>query len=176
MGKLESALKAEIVRLARKEAKATSRPVSQEVVRLKKTVAELRRTINQLRKDEPGSAPRPSGVPGLATASADEMRKARFSPGLIQKLRKRLGITQSELATLLGVTPGAVAFWEQGRSRPRETHQSKIVTLRKLGKRDVGRLLTQGMAPGKAASRKRRSRKAATKAAPKKKSGRRSRR
>lgn len=149
MGKLESALKTEIVRLARREAKASQRPVSREVVRLKKKIAEMRRTIVLLRKEIKLGATRPSGVSDLTTATEEELRKARFSPTLIQKLRKRLGITQSDLATLLGVTPGAVAFWEQGRSRPRDSHKRKIITLRKLGKRDVAKLLSQPTATAK---------------------------
>ncbi len=142
MGKLEHAFKGEIVRLARKEAKVNTRVVAKEVVRLKRTIAEFRRTLTAIRKEMKLSVRRPAAAVDLPGASDAELRKARFSPSLIQKLRKRLGITQGQLASLLDVTPGAVAFWEQGRSRPRDSHKRKIVTLRGLGKRDVARLLT----------------------------------
>jgi DNA-binding transcriptional regulator YiaG len=36
-------------------------------------------------------------------AAPEEVKAARISPGLIKKLRKRLKITQGELAVLIGV-------------------------------------------------------------------------
>jgi transcriptional regulator with XRE-family HTH domain len=37
-----------------------------------------------------------------------------------QKLRERAGLSQSELARLTGVTPGAICRWEAGERTPSE--------------------------------------------------------
>ena len=36
----------------------------------------------------------------------------------IKKARLIAGVTQSELAAMIGVTPGAVSQWEQGTTKP----------------------------------------------------------
>lgn len=43
---------------------------------------------------------------------------AGLTPDTIRALRHRLGMTQAGLATRLGCTTQAVAFWEQGRRSP----------------------------------------------------------
>ena len=69
-----------------------------------------------------------------------------MSPDLIKKLRARLGITQAELAVLVGVTGPAVAQWEGGTSEPRGENRAIVVGLRQLGRRDVQVLLeSKGM-------------------------------
>jgi transcriptional regulator with XRE-family HTH domain len=60
---------------------------------------------------------------------------------LIKKLRRRLGITQSELATLVGVSHSAVGSWEYGKARPEGRNREALVALRGLGKREVRRIL-----------------------------------
>ena len=141
MGKMEEVLRSEIRRLARKEMRA-------ELASLVKQVRELRRTVAKLGKGgaAPTTAPKTSPAVKLEAAPAD-IEKARFSAGLIKKLRKRLGITQVELATIMDVSPTTVAFWEQGRNRPTEASKATLVALRKLGRREVKRIL-QGKASG----------------------------
>jgi DNA-binding transcriptional regulator YiaG len=136
MGKLEQALRAEIGRLARKEIRAALGPLTKEVRALKRQVANLAKGS---RAGEP--AAKPAAPPVTLEADPAEVAKARFSAGLIKKLRKRLGVTQVEFATILGVSPTTVAFWEQGRNRPTDESKAALVALRKLGRRDVKRIL-----------------------------------
>jgi len=75
------------------------------------------------------------------TASPEEVEKSRFSPRLLQILRKNLGMTQKELATLAGVSIGAVQLWEKGKFRPKEDKMAVFVGLRKLGSSGVRKLL-----------------------------------
>ena len=82
-------------------------------------------------------------------ASPDEVKSSRFSPRLIRSLRKRLGITQRELAALTGVTIGAAHLWETGKFLPSDEKRGVIVALRKLRRREVRELLNQKRA-GKA--------------------------
>jgi transcriptional regulator with XRE-family HTH domain len=52
-----------------------------------------------------------------------------------------LGLTQKELAVLTGVTVGAVHLWESGQFKPSEKKKAVIVALRKLGRREVRKLV-----------------------------------
>ena len=66
-----------------------------------------------------------------------------MTPRLIRALRSRLGISQAELAKLVGVSTVAVGQWESGRSRPRAESKARIAALRSLGRREVKRLLVE---------------------------------
>lgn len=143
MGKVENALKAEITRLARKELRVTVEPMTKEIRRLKRTVAGLSRTLAGLEKTVAMHARSRRAGAAQPEAGADEVRAARISPGTIKNLRKKLGISQEKLAALLGVSPGAVAAWEQDRARPRGGNKAALAALRKLGKREVKRILAE---------------------------------
>ncbi len=75
------------------------------------------------------------------TASEEEIQASRISGRVIKNLRKKLGISQGTMAILLDVSPSAVASWESGRIKPCGKNNSAIVALRKLGRRDVKRIL-----------------------------------
>ena len=82
-------------------------------------------------------------------ATSEEVKKSRFSPRLLQSLRRHLGISQKELAILTGVSIGAVHLWESGKFMPKEEEEEEkkkkgmMVALRKLGRRDVRKLLEE---------------------------------
>ena len=141
MGKIEEALKTEITRLARKELRATVEPLAKEVRQLKRTVARLSKTLAGLDKAAALKARRQPAGAVMPGAGADEVKASRITSGVIKNLRKKLGVSQESMAVLLGVSPGAVAVWEQGRARPRGGNKAALVALRKLGRRDVKRLL-----------------------------------
>jgi DNA-binding transcriptional regulator YiaG len=65
----------------------------------------------------------------------------RLTPSGIRSLRKKLGVSQRELANLMGVTMGAVALWEKGTFKPKEEKLTKLMELRKLGKKQVKEML-----------------------------------
>lgn len=65
----------------------------------------------------------------------------RLAPSSIRSLRKKLGVSQRQLANLMGVTMGAVALWEKGTFKPKEEKLAKLMELRKLGKRQVKEML-----------------------------------
>jgi len=162
MGKMEQTLKAEIVRLSKKQLRATCVPLARQVRRLKRTVSEMCRTVAALKTLGAKVEARLLAEKASLEAPPEEVQASRISPRLIRKLRMRLGISQGDVAALVGVSPGAVAFWEQGRSRPRERTKAAIVALRKLGRRDVKKLLAEkAQAPkrkAKAAKKTRRKR------------------
>jgi DNA-binding transcriptional regulator YiaG len=143
MGTLEATIKSEIVRLAKREIRKTLVPLGRDVRLLKSAVSQLRKTVltlvrfvAQQQKDL-----RKRKVPLEATP--EEVKKSRFSPALIRSLRKHLRISQKELAILAGVTVGAVHLWEMGKFNPKDEKKAVMVTLRKLGRREVRKLLEE---------------------------------
>ncbi|MFW6163522.1 MAG: helix-turn-helix domain-containing protein [Planctomycetota bacterium] len=117
------------------EAFADSRSVNDAL----RSVIGLAQLVGAGPTDEAASGPARS--PGALTASPEAVAKARFSLGTVRRLRKRLGLTQMELAAVLGLSRTTVAYWEQGRSRPADENREALVALRKLGRRDIQRLL-----------------------------------
>lgn len=63
-----------------------------------------------------------------------EIKAARVTtvePVDVKALRTRLGLTQSELARLLKVSPATIRNWEQGRRRPRSAAQALLQVTKK---------------------------------------------
>lgn len=153
MGALEATIKSEIVRLAKRELRKVSVPLSRDVRLLRSAVSQIRKAVLELQRFTALQQKelRKRKVPLEATL--DEVQKSRFSPRLIRTLRKQLGISQKGLAILTGVTTGAVQHWESGRSKPKEEKKGVMVALRKLGRRDVNKLLEE-TASGTAVAKK----------------------
>jgi len=143
MGILETTIKSEIVRLAKRELKRVTVPLRRDVRSLKLTVSQLRKTLSGLERLAARRGSELLGEKAKLSASPEELEKARFSPRLIMALRKRLGLTQKELATLAGVTVGAIFQWEKGMFDPRDDKKAVLVALRKLGRRQVKMLLEE---------------------------------
>jgi DNA-binding transcriptional regulator YiaG len=155
MGKMEQTLKSEITRLAKKQVRATRLPLARDVRQLKRTVSALRKTVAALARFGAKIQAQRTADRAKLAAVPEEVKTARISPQLIRKLRTRLGISQAEVATLIGVSTNAVGFWEQGKSRPRDRNKKALVALRKLGRREVrGILATKTEASPRKAKRR----------------------
>ena len=143
MGKLEATIKSEIVRLAKREMHKTLVPLDRDVRLLKSTVSQLRKTAMALERlaAQQQKELKKRKIPLEVTP--EEVKKSRFSPRLIRSLRKSLGISQKELAVLSGVTVGAAHLWEKGKFKPKDEKKAVMVGLRKLGRRDVRKLLEE---------------------------------
>ena len=161
MGKVETIIKAEIVRLAKREMKQSFVPLNRQVRSLKATVSQLRKAVQGLQRQAVEQEKMTGGQRLALEATPEEMKKARFSPRLIKSLRKKLGVTQKEMALLAGVTVGAIFQWEKGIFEPRGEKKKTLVALRRLHRREAKKLLEEKrarMAPEKPSRPKRRSR------------------
>ncbi|MBE3096890.1 MAG: helix-turn-helix domain-containing protein [Planctomycetes bacterium] len=141
MGKMEQTLKSEITRLARKQVRATCLPFARDVRRLKRIAPALRKTVAVLARLGAGLQTERTAERAKRAAAPEEVKAARLSPGLIKTLRSRLGITQGEVATLVGVSTRAVGSWEYGKAKPEGHNREALVALRKLGRREVKGIL-----------------------------------
>ena len=138
---LEQVLKSEIIRLAKKELRAVCGPLARDVRELKRRVSQLSKTVVALDKMRAALEAKRAAEGVKLEVPEEQVKAARLSPLLIKKLRKRLGLSQGQLARLVGVSGPAVAFWEQGRSRPQGRNRAALVALRDVGRREVKRML-----------------------------------
>jgi transcriptional regulator with XRE-family HTH domain len=104
------------------------------------------------RRAEP--AVRPRVRPRKAAPPAEE-KAAVFSPARIRRLRRKLGISQKELAALTSVSLGAVGLWEKGKFKPKKDKMAQLASLLTKGKEDVKKLLAEKISsqPGKKAEK-----------------------
>lgn len=149
MPNIASVLKAEIVRLARKElrgqvdalrkSQAASRA---EVLALKRRVGELEKAIKQAQRTGARAA-RASEPP----ASDDvEAGRLRFRAAGMASNRRRLGLSAADFGLLVGASGQSVYAWEQGKAKPRGGHLAAIASLRSIGKREVAARLAAAKA------------------------------
>ncbi len=141
MGKVEAVLKSEIGRLARREAKRLIGKHIDELRRLRKRVASLERELKAVKAARAQEPARRKVTTAVAAVAGEKVPTVRLSPKLIRSLRSRLGISQAELANLVGVSTVAVGNWESGKSKPRDESKTRIAALRSLGRREVRRIL-----------------------------------
>ncbi len=141
MGKLEGTIKSEIERLAKRELHKVSVPLKREIRLLKISVSKLRKTVSSLERFATERQKELAKRQIRLEATPEEVKKSRLSPHLIKSLRKHLGITQKELAILVGVTIGAAHKWEMGKFNPKVEKKAALVALRKLGRGKVKKLL-----------------------------------
>ena len=139
MGKLETAFREEALRLARKVNRAAQAAVQHDLRRLKERVRSLQAEVAQLRTATASEHARFRME--KAAMGGDAARQVRISPQLIKKLRRKLKVSQPEFARLLGVSLSSIGFWESGKVQPRQAMKLRIAALRRLGRRDIRRML-----------------------------------
>ena len=157
MSNILKELKAEISRLARKEAKAVVSPVKKVSATYRGLIAGLRKQINALQKEVAGlkrAVPKPDKILG-----AKVVPEGRFwmSGQGVKALRKRLGVTQKMFGSLVGVSSQAVVLWEgkSGKINFRKATAGRLQGLKGLGKREVAEILAKApKAKGKPKSKK----------------------
>jgi len=141
MGKMQSIITSEVVRLSTGEMRKVWVPLRREVRQLKGMVSQLRKSVSELQRFMVQQEKLKPKQENPLVVSREEIEKSRFSPRLLSILRKNLRITQKELAILTGVTVGAAHLWEKGKFRPKDDKMAVLVGLRKLGPGGVRKLL-----------------------------------
>lgn len=131
-------LQSEIARVARKEIRKELDPVKRVNAQQRKYIADLRREVTDLQRD----VKRLQKELGKSSPAVKEEPEQRFwiSGKGVLSLRKRLGLTQVELAQLAGITQQTVVRWEktEGKITLRgEAIQSRLQDIRSLGKTEA---------------------------------------
>jgi DNA-binding transcriptional regulator YiaG len=140
---IATVLKAEISRVARKDARAETQQLKKassqyrtDIAALKRRVLDLEKQLTRLLK---------SGKRGPASAAAEEKSGSglRFSAKGFAAQRRRLGLTAAAVAKILNVSAQSVYKWEDGKTRPRASQLPAIASLRKMGKQEAAKLLAE---------------------------------
>ncbi len=141
MSTFADTLKSEIARVARKELKgeiAALRKVvtahRSEIAALKREITALQRATRQIQK---AVAARSTSQDNVASDTLTQRRgrKPKFNAQKLAAHRAKLGLTQAQLAQLIGASTLSVYKWEAGRVTPRAAQQDQIAGVLKLGKR-----------------------------------------
>jgi DNA-binding transcriptional regulator YiaG len=141
MGKLESTVKSEIQRLAKREIRSTFIPLRREVRAMRLRLSGLSRgilSLNRMTKDLHLEEAKPK-----LEATPEEVKASRLPPDRIRGLRKKLGISMRELGVLTGSSLSSILSWEKGKFKPRGDKKAALVALRKLKKRDVKKMIAE---------------------------------
>ena len=145
MSDVMTALKTEIVRLARKEAKAAADPIRKPSIAARKTLADLKRRVAVLEKEIKRLTAPQANVPQPEPEAASAGTGKWISGKGVRGLRQKLGLSQGAFARLVGVTPKAVCLWEgkSGMLRMRDATKAAVMGIRGLGAREAGRRLEE---------------------------------
>jgi DNA-binding transcriptional regulator YiaG len=131
-------LKAEIRRLAAKEAKTLVAKVRQATTDYRRQNAELRRLLRQ-KEREIRLLKRQAGKP----AEEGPLAGVRFSGKSVRSQRERIGLSVEDYAKLVGVSPLTIRHWENGAARPRKAQFMALVAVRGIAKRKAIRRLAE---------------------------------
>ena len=138
-----SVLKAEISRLAKKEAKQVVSPVKKASASYRGLIASLRKQVASLQKEVAmlkRAAPKADKV--LASKTEPEGRFWITGKG-VKAMRKKTGLTQERFGKLVGVSVPTVVNWEKakGKLNLRKATAGALQALRGKGKREVAEML-----------------------------------
>lgn len=153
MPNLAAALKQEIARLARREARSLTKSLSRSSAQFRRDIAELKRR-NSKAQAEIARLQRRMLQGGPAPAAPENDRKPRFSAASVKSQRKRLGVSAADYARLVGVSAHTVYQWEHGASKPRRAQLAALAAVRGLGKTEARRRLQAQAAAASRAHRK----------------------
>ena len=146
MSNIAKVLKAEIVRISRKEAKGATQGIGKTNTWLRKIVADLKKRVVLLEKENRrlAATTRKYQVESPQKPN-EETSKARLTSKGIRSLRGRLGLSQAGFAKLVGVTTHAVYLWENKEKALilRDKTRQALLSIRGLGAREAKEKLAE---------------------------------
>ncbi len=87
-----------------------------------------------------------------------EEKSTGFGARQIRSLRKKIGISQKELAALVGVTRATISMWEGGKFRPSEEKVGQLTALAGRSKEEAKKMLAGKMSKQRQGKKPRKSR------------------
>ena len=136
MANFTEALKAEIARLVRKETKTEFERLRKlsanhrgEIAGLKRDIKSLHSQVKALTKFRPAAPTSPEAAADVLSNPA-----RNFGPQTLIALRKKLGVSQENMATLLKCSALSIGRWEAGKAVPRRAQLLRIVKALDLSK------------------------------------------
>ena len=137
MPNLQSVLRQEIRRFARKEVRAGLEGTRKAVAQHRREIAELRRRNTTLERTVSYLQSRETKRLKAGPAAAEPPHGTKFSVRSLKAQRRKSGLSQEDYASLVGVSKLTIYNWESGRTKPGGTHLATLVSLRGIGKREA---------------------------------------
>ena len=142
MPNIANVLKDEIKRVARREINLTLTPLKVSNAALKKLVYEHKKRIAALEKENKRLAALQDKIHGPVHDNAPKLKEDNFriTGKQVRSLRGRLGISQTQLAQLLGVCVNIISIWENKPGRlqiQRPGVREALSNLKGMKKQDV---------------------------------------
>ena len=154
MPNIMSALKSEISRLARKEAKQVVAPVKKASANYRGLIAGLRKQIDAL-QGEVATLRRAAPKAEKVLASKTEPQGRFWITGKgVRAMRKKTGLTQAKFSKLVGVSVPTIVNWEKVEGKVdirRKATMARLQELKGKGKREVAEILGEGKKAARAA-------------------------
>ena len=137
MANFATALKAEVVRLARREIRGQTLALQKASAAHRRQIAALRRQVVALERKAKTLVKNSARATPAVAAGEAEGSSVRFVAKGLKSLRARLGLSAGDLGRLLGVSGQSVYNWENQKAVPRRAQVQALAQLRGLGKREV---------------------------------------
>lgn len=142
MANFASSLKAEILRLARKEVRQEVEGLKKASAHYRSEIAALKRRLEALEKMR-ARAEKKAGHDASQAETTGGKPTVRFSAKGLAAKRQKLGLSAAEIGVVLGVSAQTVYNWESGKSRPQARQLEAIAALRSMGKRQIAAKLAE---------------------------------
>jgi len=136
MPNLQSVLRQEIQRLARKEIRSELEAIKKAVARHRREIAELKRRNKALERSVNYLESRDTKRLKAGPSKAAPPPGTRFSIRSLKAQRRKSGLSQEDYARLVGVSKATIYNWESGKTKLSEKHLATLVSLRGIGKRE----------------------------------------
>lgn len=139
MNTFSNAFRAEVIRMARKELKPELQGMRKAITSHRSEIAALKREVKGLTV-QLKAAQRHTKV-AAANMPPSKLRDSKqpapgafvFEPEMLAQMRKALGATQIEMASLFTVSTLSYSRWEKGLAHPRTKQLAKIEDVMKMG-------------------------------------------
>jgi len=142
MPNIGAVLREEISRLSRRESRSQVDTTKKATAQHRRDIAVLKRQVAQLQRQVVLLSRKVLAAPP-AVSSGPTAKRVRFVAKGLRSQRNRLGLSQTDLGTLLGVSAQSIYNWESESARPRNEQLVKLAALRGIGKREAGERLKQ---------------------------------
>ena len=142
MSNIAAVLREEIVRLARKELRGQTGRMKKASVQYRRDIAALKRQVAKLERQVSlleGQVLKKAPVSPAGNTNA----RVRFTAKGLRSQRKRLGLSASDYAKLVGVMPQSIYNWERETARPRKEQIATLAALRGMVKKEAQARLRQ---------------------------------
>ena len=136
MPNMVGVIKAEIARLAKKEAKAATTQLKKASVQYRSDIAKLKKLLGQQDK-KIRLLSKQTQQQGQPQAEENPLEDVRFSARSVKAQRQRLGLSALDYGKLVGVSPLTIYNWERGSTKPRQAQLAALVAVRGIGKREA---------------------------------------